>query len=120
MALFTKKGQKSSDAGKEGLRKFIDLNDYKFPAEQAEARNVVRVAEIGELDDLRKVNDLIYNNNILILDCSAIVNDEFSMSRIKEELKRAVSDVNGDIAAINRSYLLVTPPGIPIDRRKVK
>ena len=120
MPLFSKKGQNAGESGKDGVHKFIDLNDYKFPADEEDARNVVRVAEVADLENLRKISELIYNSNILILDCSAISNDDFSMTRVKDELKRAVRDINGDIAAISRSYLLITPPGISIDRRKVK
>lgn len=120
MALFNKKASKQSGSGKEGTRKFIDLNDYKFPAEGTDSRNVVRVAEIAELEDLRKISELIYENNIVILDCSSISGDDFTMTRVKDELKRVVKDVSGDLAAISNSYLLVTPPGISIDRRRVR
>lgn len=120
MPLFNKKASRNSGGSKEGTRKFIDLNDYKFPAETVDSRNVVKVAEISELDDLRKISELIYENNIVILDCSSISGDDFSMTRVKDELKRAVKDISGDLAAISNSYLLVTPPGISIDRRRVR
>lgn len=110
------------DNEKPGTRKFIDLNDYKFPEMRDESKAVVRVAEIAKFEDVRKISPFIYDGNILILDCSPVSREEYLMTRIKDELKRIVRDVNGDVAGLgtNGAYFVVTPPGISIDRQRIR
>jgi SepF-like predicted cell division protein (DUF552 family) len=42
------------------------------------------------------------------------------LERSTNELKRVVKDINGDIAGLGRNWLIVTPNGIKIDRRKIR
>ncbi len=78
------------------------------------------MAEIDSYEDIRELSNYVYEGNILILDFSPIMNDDLSMKRIITELKRLVEDVDGDLAGISKSLLLVTPKSIIIDRKKVR
>ncbi len=40
--------------------------------------------------------------------------------RIISELKNVAKDVDGDVVAIGKNYLFVTPSGIKIDRNKIR
>ncbi|MCL5782618.1 MAG: cell division protein SepF [Candidatus Thermoplasmatota archaeon] len=119
MAILKRKSQKE-DEDRSGSRKFIDLNDYKFQEEKEETGSTIRVAEIGRLEDIRKISSYIYDGDILVLDCSSISSEEYMMRRITEEIKRVVKDINGDVAGISKSYLIVSPPGTVIDRNRIK
>ena len=107
----------------EGIGKYIDLATYKGP----EGRRVggkrgiqVKVAEIEGFESIRPLSNFVYEGNILILDFTAIVNDDLALRRIIGELKRLVDDVGGDLAGISKSLLLVTPKNVSIDRQKIR
>jgi SepF-like predicted cell division protein (DUF552 family) len=105
----------------EGMPHFIDLGDYSKKAVSGRTRGIeVKVAEIDSYEDLRQLSNFVYEGNILILDYSAIINDELSLKRIITELKRLVEDIDGDMAGISKSLLIVTPKRVSIDRKKLR
>lgn len=120
MAILKRKSSKEDQQEKDGIRKFIDLNDYKFQEEGTEIRTVARVAEIRRLEDVRKMGQFIFEGDILLVDCSPVSSEEYMMKRITEEVRRLVRDSSGDVALVGRNFLLVTPPGISIDRNRIK
>jgi len=101
-------------------RKYIDLNEYDYGMEAQATGPVVRVAEVYRYEDVRKLSDLVYNGDVLIIDYSSIANDDLTLRRIISELKSIAKDVNGDVAGIGRSYLIVTPSGMKVSRKKIK
>ena len=120
MAILKRKSSKEVQTDSEGVRKFIDLNEFKFQEEKADIRYVARVAEIRRLEDVRKISQYIFEGDILLIDCTAVSAEDYTMKRITEELRRLVRDSNGDVALVGKSFLLVTPPGIAIDRNRIK
>lgn len=120
MALLKRKSTKEDPEEKAGMRKFIDLNDYKFQEDAEETRAVVRVAEVRKLEDLRKLSQYIYDGDVLVIDCTPISSEDYLMKRVTDELKRLVRDNNGDLAGISKSFLVATPPGIVIDRNRIR
>jgi SepF-like predicted cell division protein (DUF552 family) len=120
MAILKRKSSKDEQQDSEGVRKFIDLNDYRFQEEKADARSVARVAEIRKLEDVRKIGHYIFEGDIMLIDCSPISSEEYMMKRVTDELRRMVRDSNGDVALVGKSFLLVTPPDIAIDRNRIK
>lgn len=120
MAILKRKSTKESSVDKDGKRKFIDLNDFKFQESPDEISSVVRVAEVRKLEDVRKVGQFIYEGDIMVIDCSPVSSEDYLMRRITEEIKRLVKDMNGDVAGISKNILLVTPPGIAIDRNRIR
>lgn len=120
MAILKRKTSKDDSEENNGMRKFIDLNDYKFQEEMEETKSIVRVAEIRRLEDVRKIGQYIYDGDILIIDCTQISSEDYIMKRVTEEVKRLVKDINGDVAGVSKSFLVVTPPGIAIDRNRIR
>jgi len=101
-------------------RRYIDLNEYDTGMEAQATGPVVRVAEVYRYEDVRKLSDIVYNGDILMIDYSSIANDDLTLRRIISELKSIAKDVNGDVAGIGRNFIIVTPTGIKVSRKKIK
>ena len=103
-------------------RDFIDLEEYASDAElfDATASMMVRVAEIHRYEDLREYANYVYQGNMLLLDFSSIAGDDLILRRVTDDLKRLVSDINGDIAGLGKSMMIIAPTGVRIDRRKAR
>jgi SepF-like predicted cell division protein (DUF552 family) len=99
---------------------YIDLADRVGKGKQVRRGMEVKVAELQGYEDLRQLSNFIYDGNILVLDFSAIANDELSLKRIVTELKRLVADVGGDLAGIGQHLLIITPKSVKIDRHKMR
>ncbi len=118
-----RKDEEEEEPEIEGIGRYIDLATYKGP----EGRRVsgkrgieVKVAELEGFESLRLLSNYVYDGNILILDFTAIANDDLALRRIITELKRLVDDVGGDLAGISKTLLLVTPKNVSIDRHKIR
>ena len=108
----------------EGIGRYIDLATYKGSESRTGPSRrggiEVKVAEIEGYESLRALSNFVYEGNILILDFTAIANDDLALRRIITELKRLVEDVGGDLAGISKNLLLVTPKNVAIDRHKIR
>jgi uncharacterized protein len=120
-------GLKSLFASKQAPKRsdgtdYIDLEEYTQGSEMfdANASMMVRVAEIHKYDDLRDFANYVYQGNLLLLDFSAIANDEIVLRRVTGDLKKLVSDINGDIAGLGKTMLIISPTAVKIDRHKAK
>lgn len=92
-----------------------------FPGESVGGGTaLLKIAEISRYEDLGQITNQIYNGNILLIDYTAVSQDQLSLKRITNELKSIVKDTNGDMAGIGKNMLAVTPRGIRIDRNKIK
>ncbi len=101
---------------------FIDLEEYTKDTELFDqtASMMVRVAELQKYDDLRECANYVYQGNLLLLDFSAIANDDIILRRVTGDLKKLVADINGDIAGLGKTMMIVAPTGVKIDRRKFR
>lgn len=101
---------------------FIDLEEYTKDTElwDQTASMMVRVAEIQNYDDLREYANYVYKGNLLLLDFSAIAGDDIILRRVTGDLKKLVADINGDIAGLGKTMMIIAPTGVKIDRRKVR
>ncbi len=101
---------------------YIDLEEYTQGSEMfdANASMMVRVAEIHKYDDLRDFANYVYQGNLLLLDFSAIAGDEIILRRVTGDLKKLIADINGDIAGLGKTMLIVSPTGVKIDRHKAR
>lgn len=100
---------------------YLDLGE--LAAESAGAGGAsswVRVAEIHRLEDLKEFTGMLYEGTVLLLDFKPIMGDEITLRRITNELRRIASDINGDVAGIAESMVMVTPAGMKVDRRKLR
>lgn len=115
--------RKSSDTDKSRQRpekKFIDLSDFTVPDVSDGERKHLKVAEIQRYEDLVRISDYVYNGDILILDCTPVVDDELQMRRIIQEVRTIGRDVGGDVAGITKNLIAITPRGIGIDRNRIR
>jgi len=101
-------------------RRFIDLNNYDFGEEAMATGPIIRVAEVYRYEDLAGLTEYVYNGDVLLIDYTSIANDELTLRRIINELKRVAKDVNGDVAGVGRNFLIVTPTGMRISRKKIR
>ncbi|NPA74565.1 MAG: cell division protein SepF [Euryarchaeota archaeon] len=101
-------------------RKYIDLNEYDTGMDAQASGPMIRVAEVYRYEDVRKLSDIVYNGDILLIDYSSIANDDLTLRRIISELKSIAKDVNGDVAGIGKNFLAVTPSGMRISRKKIR
>lgn len=118
--LLKRKGAEAERARKRAERKFIDLADFRIPDDPDEKRKHLKVAEIHRFEDLRNINEHLYNGDVVLLDCSLISDDEMQMKRIIREVRTMGREIGGDVAGISRSLIAITPSGIDIDRTRIR
>lgn len=101
---------------------YIDLEEYTQGSELYDqtANMMVRVAEITKHEDLREYANYVYQGNMLLLDFSAIAGDDIILRRVTSDLKKLVADINGDIAGLGKTMMIIAPTGVRIDRRKAR
>ncbi|WGI16749.1 cell division protein SepF [Methanonatronarchaeum sp. AMET-Sl] len=99
-----------------GFDGYVDLEDVDFEAEVENEGPQVKVAEVREMEDATLVKEQIYSGNIVVIDISAIMNDEKTRERIVTEIQYSTKDVGGDIAGIGEKMVIATPSGVNIDR----
>lgn len=112
----------SAQPVRRGSTDYIDLEEYTQGSElfDATATMMVRVAEINKHEDLREYANYVYQGNLLLLDFAPIADDEIVLRRVTNDLKKLVSDINGDIAGLGKTTMIVAPTGVKIDRRKAR
>jgi SepF-like predicted cell division protein (DUF552 family) len=121
VAILKKKEYGKGDGSPVETAEFIDLTQMGFEGEgQVGAKTLIKVAEIYRYEDLGKLTANVFNGHILILDYTALSGDQLAMKRITNDLKLVARDVGGDVAGLGKSYFIVTPSGIKVDRNKIK
>ena len=108
------------DRSKRRDGEYIDLAEEAAGAAPTEGETQVKVAELQNYDDLKDFSEYVYGGHILLLDLSPLSSDDMELERSTNELKRVVQDIDGDIAGLGRNWLIVTPKGVKIDRRKMR
>ncbi|MEM4258021.1 MAG: cell division protein SepF [Candidatus Thermoplasmatota archaeon] len=111
-------GDKKSDLteGYVDLEKYVDSTGDSMGS----VKMKVALGEIRQYDDLKVLSDYVYGGNVLILDFSAIADEEVILKRVTNELKRITDDIGGDIAGIGNNLMIVSPSGVKVDRRKIR
>ncbi|HEX16983.1 MAG TPA: DUF552 domain-containing protein [Thermoplasmatales archaeon] len=104
---------------------YIDLEKYaeksmETQPELQRAKMCVRVGEIQRYEDLKTFLDYVYGGNVLILDFSPLAEEEVILKRITSEIKKAIKDIDGDVAGIGGNLMVLTPSGVKIDRKKLR
>jgi SepF-like predicted cell division protein (DUF552 family) len=79
---------------------------------------VIYTTTVSKNTDLLAVKDQLYENNIVIIE---INNEEYSLDRerVFEELQNTTDDVNGDIALVDESTVIVSPDRTHISRQSL-
>ncbi|KAA0008859.1 MAG: DUF552 domain-containing protein [Thermoplasmata archaeon] len=104
-------------------KSYIDLEEYvekTTTPEKEHATMYVRVGEIQRYEDLKTLTDYVCGGNVLILDFSPLADEEVILKRVTNEIKKVISDINGDVVGIGNNLMIITPTGVKIDRRKLR
>ena len=115
--MFTKR--KGATSGSLADQQFIDLRDHVAPLASSSGLQV-RVAEMHRIEDMKSLANLVYEGDLLIIDFGPLGGDEVALKRITTEFKRIAADIDGDVAGLGASTLIVAPSGVKVDRRKVR
>jgi len=101
---------------------YIDLEKYADAqgGTTSGARMHVAIGDIQRYEDLKEFCDYVYGGNVLILDFSAISDQEVLLKRVTNELKRMTDDIGGDVAGIGSNLMIVSPSGVKVERRKIR
>jgi SepF-like predicted cell division protein (DUF552 family) len=101
---------------------YIDLEKYADAqvSTTAGARMRVAIGDIQRYEDLKHLTDFVYGGNVLILDFTAISDQEVLLKRVTNELKRMTDDIGGDVAGIGNNLMVVSPNGVKVERRKIR
>jgi SepF-like predicted cell division protein (DUF552 family) len=101
---------------------YIDLEKYADAqvGSMTGARMRVAIGDIQRYDDLKDLTDFVYGGNVLILDFTAISDQEVLLKRVTNELKRITDDIGGDVAGIGNNLMVVSPNGVKVERRKLR
>ncbi|PNX52929.1 MAG: hypothetical protein BV458_07150 [Thermoplasmata archaeon M9B2D] len=101
---------------------YIDLEKYADAQVEstAGARMHVAIGDIQRYEDLKDLTDFVYGGNVLILDFTAISDQEVLLKRVTNELKRITDDIGGDVAGIGNNLMVVSPNGVKVERRKLR
>ena len=99
--------------------RFIDLGTMEDEQNGAgEAR--IKVAEMNCRDDVSIVSDQVYKGNIVVVDYSPMADDQEEVAAVANELKAVARDCNGDVVSVGRTFIVIAPNGIRIDRHRLK
>ena len=119
MGVFDKLGQAF------GASKEINIEEYMGSAEMEDVdvlnepadMYVKPVAITGE-DDVKLIESELDKKNIILLNMEEINKRPNTRNNILAELKKYVEKINGDIAAIDATRVLITPAKVKIIKRK--
>jgi SepF-like predicted cell division protein (DUF552 family) len=105
-----------------GEEQYLDLGEMHFTDENVGASTgaSIKVAEIYRFEDLKHLTKLLYEGHTLIIDYSALSNDDMALRRISSELQSVAADVKGDVAGVGKNLIVVTSGGLVVDRTKIR
>lgn len=105
-----------------GEQQYLDLGAMHFADETSGSHKgaSVKVAEIYRLEDLKHITKLLYDGHVLLIDYTAMANDDLAIRRISAELQQVATDVKGDVAGVGKNLLVVTSNGLLVDRNKIR
>ena len=119
MGLFDKLGQAF------GVSKEISIEDY-MNSEEMENVDIMNepadmyvkpVSIVGE-EDLSLIEDELNKKNIILMNMDEINKRPNTRNSMVSQLKDYVNKINGDIAMIDETRILVTPAKVKIIKRK--
>ncbi|MEM0147320.1 MAG: cell division protein SepF [Candidatus Micrarchaeaceae archaeon] len=121
MGVFDKLGQAFGVSPSKG----INIEEYMNAAEMEDvdvlhepADMYVKPVSIVSEDDVKLVEDELQKHNILLLNIDELTKRPTTRGNVISMLKAYVASINGDIAQIDDSRILVTPQKVKIIKRK--
>jgi SepF-like predicted cell division protein (DUF552 family) len=95
----------------------LDADDVDLAAEDADTQ--VRIARIGEKQDVIEIKDAVYDGDIVVADITRHTTKDREMEHISDELKQVANEVGGDIVQKDDDQLIITPSAVAISRERL-
>jgi len=121
MGVFDKLGQAFGVSGS----KEISIEEYMNSAEMADvdimhepADMYVKPVSISSEDDVKLIENELSKKNIILLSIEELSKRPTTRNNVITTLKAYVAKINGDIAQIDDTRVLITPAKVKIIKRK--
>jgi hypothetical protein len=95
----------------------LDLDD--FDTARGEAGMSVRIASIGDKQDVIGIKDAVYDGDLVIADITRHTTSDSTMEHIIDDLRQVADEVDGDIVQKGDDQLIITPTGVTVGREKL-
>jgi SepF-like predicted cell division protein (DUF552 family) len=95
---------------------YVEIGGDAVDAGSATAETQVRIAKIGDKQDVIDIKDAVYDGDVVIADITRHTTKDRTMEHITDELKQVATEVGGDIAQKGDDQLIITPHGVAINR----
>jgi SepF-like predicted cell division protein (DUF552 family) len=95
---------------------YVEIDGDAVDAEPAMAKTQVRIAKIGDKQDVIDIKDAVYDGDVVIADITRHTTKDRTMEQITDELKQVANEVGGDIAQKGDDQLIITPHGVASNR----
>lgn len=98
---------------------YVELDLDEFDTARGEAGMSVRIATIGEQQDVIAIKDAVYDGDIVIADITRHTTSDTTMERIVDDLRQVAQEVDGDIVQKGDDQIIITPTGVSVAREKL-
>ena len=102
---------------------FCDLREWR--ADHGEdygdaPRLWVHTLQLRRPEQVGSICNHLHDDHLLLVDFAPLSHDQESLNRVVAELERAVADLDGDLAGVGRTWLVVAPRGVRIARQRIR
>ncbi|SFF83962.1 hypothetical protein SAMN04488063_0482 [Halopelagius inordinatus] len=98
---------------------YVELDLDEFDTARGEAGMSVRIATIGEQQDVIAIKDAVYDGDIVIADITRHTTSDTTMERIVDDLRQVAQEVDGDIVQKGDDQIIITPTSVSVAREKL-
>jgi SepF-like predicted cell division protein (DUF552 family) len=98
---------------------YVELTAGDIETNGAEATQQVRIANIGDKNDVIEIKDAVYDGDIVVADITRHTTQDRTMEHISDELKQVAREVGGDIVQKDDDQLIITPAGVAVSRERL-
>ncbi len=101
------------------IEEFLNSLGEEEEVEEEEAERYVKPLSLTSMQDYDKVMAEINKGNIVLLNIRPLsTRNAVGLKEVVSRIKESVVGMGGDIARITEFYVLITPPGIKIVKRR--
>ncbi|MDE1834086.1 MAG: cell division protein SepF [Candidatus Micrarchaeota archaeon] len=119
MGIFDKLGQTFSSSKEMNIEDYMNATELENVDLLHEPADMyVRPASIASEDDVRAIQEEISKKNIILLDITELNKRPKTRDSVIASLKGFVEKINGDIAQIDQTRILITPAKVKIVKRR--
>jgi len=105
--------------GEPDIEEFLNTLGDEDEIEEEEAERYVRPVALESIQDYDKVMSEVNRGNIVLLNIRPLsTKNAVGLKDVISRVKESVVEMGGDIARITEFYVLVTPPGTKIVKRR--